>query len=373
MLSLEVILLLFLLFNVFITKIFVFMNINYVVLWIIPLVVLLLMVGLQKERHLYKTDVFQIVFIFTVMFQVLSYVLGLFLGFNASPYSMEFVKILQNVVLASIIIISQEVIRYIVISKSETKKVFIALMTVIFILFDISMAIDSNTFLDLMRGFEFIATWALPCVLNNILLTYICYKSGYKANILYRLLMDLPVYLLPIIPNLGIYLKSLSMILLPLFIFLNVNSFYANTKPNLDRRNKFKGYLFWIPVGTVFAGMIILISGVFKVYSIAIGSGSMTPAINKGDAIVIEKLKESEMENLKVGDVIVYEQNNRIIVHRVTERTYESGRLIFKTKGDNNKEEDNYIVEMRNIKGKVQFKIPFVAYPSVWLSETLNK
>ena len=54
----------------------------------------------------------------------------------------------------------------------------------------------------------------------------------------------------------------------------------------------------------------------FKYCMIAIGSGSMTGSINKGDA-VIYKTYDKKLDKLETGDVLVFYKDSRIIVHRI--------------------------------------------------------
>ena len=42
----------------------------------------------------------------------------------------------------------------------------------------------------------------------------------------------------------------------------------------------------------------------------------MQPKINKGDAVIIKKVKEEN--EIKKGDIIAYKTNDRIIIHRIS-------------------------------------------------------
>ena len=45
--------------------------------------------------------------------------------------------------------------------------------------------------------------------------------------------------------------------------------------------------------------LVYLTSGYFHFWAIAVASGSMSPKIEKGDVVIIEKLDEGEEKNLK--------------------------------------------------------------------------
>ncbi len=98
-------------------------------------------------------------------------------------------------------------------------------------------------------------------------------------------------------------------------------------------------------------------------YSImTVMTGSMEPAYQVGDIIVIKKTNENE---LQVKDVITFistdeELNGQPITHRIIDITDENGQKKFETKGDNNQIADETPVTSDRILGKVQLRIPFV-------------
>jgi len=372
LLSVEILTLLFLVFNIFISSIFTLTNLNYVLLWLGMLIFLILTVGLEKEKNLYKIDIIQWIFIYVVSYFVIIYIFGFFFGFVRSIYSFAITSIIKNTLPVIAIIIFQELIRFIIISKSKEKKFLIYFMLIIFIAFDVLLALSIYNFSNAMGIFEFIFLLLIPSIINNTLFTYINYKSGYKVSIVYRLLMDVTLYLLPIYPDLGIYIRSVFSIAFPLVMFLAINSFYAKTKAVVVRKKRISRFLFWGPFITISLCMVILISGIFKVYVIAIGSGSMTPNINVGDAVIIEKLTTEEIQYIDVGHVIAFEKDNILVVHRIIDMYYKDGKLVYQTKGDYNTDQDPYVVEMNSVKGLVRFRLPYIGYPSVWLNELIK-
>lgn len=69
--------------------------------------------------------------------------------------------------------------------------------------------------------------------------------------------------------------------------------------------------------------------------------------------IMIELLDRSEHNLIKIGDVIAFERNNKIIVHRVLEiESLGDGDYKFLTKGDANLSDDGYIYP-EVVRGKV--------------------
>lgn len=87
-----------------------------------------------------------------------------------------------------------------------------------------------------------------------------------------------------------------------------------------------------------------------------VDTGSMEPQYSVGDLIII---KETPKEKIQVGDVINYTSANGIdtITHRVVEILEKDGEIYYKTKGDNNNEEDPDLVNFNKVKGVLVFKI----------------
>ncbi|MDD4469144.1 MAG: signal peptidase I [Clostridiales bacterium] len=78
---------------------------------------------------------------------------------------------------------------------------------------------------------------------------------------------------------------------------------------------------------------------------------SMRPAINSKDKVTIRKV---DIKSIVVGDIIAYKRNDarNITIHRVV-NICDNYRIILKTKGDNNNNEDPYIVDESSFIGIV--------------------
>ena len=89
----------------------------------------------------------------------------------------------------------------------------------------------------------------------------------------------------------------------------------------------------------------------------------MTGSINKGDAIVYERYDDQIIE---VGDIIVFEKNKQMVVHRVIDIAKINNEVRYFTKGDANEDADvGYVID-NEIKGITQFKIIYIGYPTIW-------
>ena len=97
----------------------------------------------------------------------------------------------------------------------------------------------------------------------------------------------------------------------------------------------------------------------------------MYPKIHKGDIVLITDI---DVKELKKGDIIRYRLDNYYVIHRIMMITEDkNGELEFVTKGDNNSRKDVQNKTKDDIIGIVRFRIPYIGYPSVEISETKNK
>lgn len=88
----------------------------------------------------------------------------------------------------------------------------------------------------------------------------------------------------------------------------------------------------------------------FGVGAAVVLSGSMEPTLSKGDLIFVRQADTAEL-----GDVVVYQAENSLIVHRVVTK---SGDTLV-TQGDANNAPDDPI-DAAQIKGVVVFSVPYI-------------
>lgn len=346
-------------------------NFYYIILLSILLITSITLLGFNKDKSLNKVDVIQIVVIYSFLYLIITYILGIVFGYTRSPFSIEPLKIIQNILPIIIIIILEELFRYVIVSRND-KPIIIILLIIGLSLFNISMNYSSYTLDTAMNVFDFIGNLIIPTIANNIILTYLTKHAGYTPSIIYRLIFELYIYIVPVYPDLGIYISSLFSIILPTVLFVKLNTCFAKKEFKKYRKNKILSIIITIPLLCCLTTIVCLISGVFAYYAIAIGSGSMEPKISKGDAVVVKKIDKNLINDLNIGDVIVYQHDNKIIVHRLIKITKNNNEYLFYTKGDANENADAWEINASDIKGIVTTNIKYIGYPSVWLSETIK-
>ena len=338
----------------------------------IVLALAIIFLGFRRDKTtILGKNVFKVVIFYLILAFFVMYGLGLIVGFLKNAYSRSFMNIFDNIFAPILIIVLVEFIRYVVVSANKDKKSIVSILTLILILFEIVTTVRSFDVSDLAVTFNITATMILPIIFKNLVLSYLTYHIGYKIPIVYRLIMDIYLFVVPIIPSLGDYVNSMILISLPILIYISTFSMIDDANNRAEPIFKRKAFTIWdIPVAIILITLIALISGFFPHYMIGIGSDSMKPTISKGDAVILEKINDKT--NLKKGDIIAYSNGKLIIVHRINEINGTGKKATYTMKGDANNGTDPRSVSRSQMKGIVKFKIPYIAWPTVWLTELFN-
>lgn len=362
---------LLLLFNSFINKIFDRYSICLFV--IVLFIVLFILFGFIKSKNRFFKDVVLNILADIIIYYIVSYLLGLVLKFTYSIYSFTFVNLIKNIVPVLIVIIFSELSRYIINQKFKSNKYVLALSLFLFFMIDTTLVYERIDFSSFNTSFNIISLLILPSFSINFLLTYLSTVVDYRVCILYRILMEIPVYILPFFTDFGVYIESIIKFVFPIIVFWRVYVSFMKLPINsiLKKQTKKNSFVYVIILVISFF-IVLLTSGSFKYRLYVVATGSMIPNINKGDVVITKKLSDEEKNKLDVGRVIVFKQKGKIIVHRIF-RTVASGKQIFfETKGDNNNSSDGYLIDISNIIGIADFRIPYIGYPTVLLNEKLN-
>ncbi len=326
--------------------------------------------GYERDRHhLWKNTCIEII-IFLLIFFILYYVLGIFISFTKVNNYYTFNSFINILIPIVLIIIFKELLRYMLLSKSFDNKLLLVITCFLFICFDLSGRINLSSFKEKYDIFIFIATIVLPIISKNILCTYLSYKVGYKPVILYLFVVELFGYLIPIIPNPSEYVYSVIWLIMPMILLYKMHLFFNKAKINvkLDRDYNKKRIIHLILPTIIVIILVYFVSGYFHYHAIVVASGSMEKSISKGDIVIVEKI-DGNTDLLKINDVIAYHYNKKIVVHRLVKKIIVNNEPIFYTKGDANNDIDNYKITKDMIIGIVNFKIPYIGYPTVWINE----
>lgn len=309
-----------------------------------------------------------------IIYIIIYFLSGLIFGFQKTPYSKDILNIIKNIWSFGGIIFFQELIRNSMIKIEKHKKLNFILITILFGCINLSYSNFGSHFTDAKEIFMFTVTKLIPTFVTSGVLTYLSYIGGAKLPIIYRLVVTLPEFIVPIIPDLDWFPTALFGISLPLAIFVYLNYVHVSKQERLSRRAKKKySPIVYAPVFVFIAVIAGFVIGIFKYQPVAVLSGSMSPTFNRGDAVVVKKLTKREKDELQKNDIIQFASGSKYVIHRIVDITNdEQGNKIFTTKGDFNNANDTDPVELQHVIGKVSFTIPLIGYPSVWLSGAVS-
>ena len=338
----------------------------------IVLIIFKYLFGFEKDRHRYVKDIITNMIIILLISFILYYILGIFIGFYRTENYLTFYGIRTFILPYIVMIIMREYLRMQMLNKTDKSKILIVITCILFILLELSNYIGRVDLNSSYNAFIFVALTILPIVSRNIVLTYITRKLGFKPNLLWLLVITLYTIVLPIAPNDGLYIRSLIDFLFPFVLMYNVYLFFQKRDKDIPisyiKKRVYVGtYLLAILVFT----LAYFVSGFFRYYAVAVATGSMTPNINVGDVVIVDQNKK--YKDLEIGEVIAYNYHGIVVVHRLHDIVVIKGDYYFYTKGDANESVDNYIIYPDMILGNVNYKIPYIGLPTVWLNNIFGK
>ena len=333
----------------------------------------LIFILLFRDKKLirnYHKEFSQTVFIISIIYFIIYYILGLIIGYSYNVYSTSFIGILRNIIVIVVPLLFREEVRsrFLFLNKKKFGIFFITLFFIILELFSSTFFFffyNEELFINLFNIF-------LPIVLENILLTYLAFIGIRSTVYAYFIPMLISRYFIPITLDVDWFFALLFQLILVVVIFyVSFNEYLWKEKRIYSyKTNKTNSviYLFGVVLIVSFG---LFVAGVFKYRPVAILTYSMEPIFTRGDAVIVEKLNKEEKNKLKKGDIIQYQVDKTVVVHRIIKVKKEDNKTVYILKGDNNNAKDPKPVYMEQIMGKVLFSIPKVGYPSVWLSEFL--
>lgn len=334
---------------------------------VVMLVLFKFLFGFEKDRHRYWKCICIEIAICLLTYFLLYYLLGVLIGFAKVGNYWTIDNIIHIMLPLILTIILKELLRYMMLVKSEGSKLLIVITTLFCITLDLSGLFNEYVFISPYSAFSFLAVTVIPIISTNIFCSYSSYKAGYKPTLFYLLIKSLYVYIAPIIPNPNEYFYSIIELIVPMIFMYRIFRFFQMERDEEVLRDYYKKKLVPLIIPTIIVVIIVyLTSGYFRYHAIAIGSGSMTPNINKGDVVVIEK--DKDYDKIDIGQVIAYRKGNVIVVHRLIKKIEVDDKYYFYTKGDANESEDNYVITEDMFIGIVNIRIPYIGYPAVWVN-----
>jgi len=331
-------------------------------------------VGFEKDSFPDRKELVIVLVSGVFLYYILTYSTVFFWGILQNRVGLTFSALINNIIPFFLIIIFSELLRFIIIRKGRGYKLIWIISVLLFSLMEITIKVKGYDFSLNIDIIKFSVEIVSVTLIKNIFLCYLVNRSGYKASILFRLLFDLPLYILPFFPNLGIFLDSVFKMLLPLVLLLTFLFKYSFINRNDIIKTKGKSEIAKnISYGMVIVVLLIVVgltSAKFKYFTIVVGSGSMRPNIDKGDVVLVKKV--ANLSSIKENDILVFKHDKITVIHRIVRIEIENDEITFYTKGDANDSEDNYPIRKSDVIGVAQFKIKYIGYPTVWINEQIK-
>lgn len=329
------------------------------------------LLGFKKDKLVNSKKTVIVVSIVTISILFTTYAIGFLTGFVKSPYNRGIMGIILNTGSILLLVLGSELFRYQYSTKGNKFNFVLGIIALIMI--DVVYSINFYNFVDNFVLLEFICVVVLPSISKNIVLSLLAKRYGYKVTIAYSAIMAVYEYVVPITPSYDSYLRSIISIIIPIINMLFVN-FYLRQAKKEDTRNKNIGSRIFVILCVIFLVFIIgIYSNLFRYWVATIASGSMSPTIEVGDIVVVDKYYAENPQELVVGDVIVFKVKNTLYTHRIISIVVKNNNYYIRTKGDyKDNAEDSWVVLRGDIIGKVNFKIKYLGLPSVWLHNLLK-
>lgn len=319
-----------------------------------------------KKRNILsmnKQEVLIIISVIALVYVMLYYLTGFKFGFSKNPYALNINVLLTHFLPTAVIIVATEIIRYII--RAQDDKTADILCYVSCVVAEMLVCSTANIAISSFNNFmELVAKTMFPAIIANLLYHYLSKRYGFYPNIVYRAVTTLYIYVVPYIPAMPESLLSFVSLMIPIAIFLFIDSLYEKKRRfALGKKSKLEIPITVLAV-VIMLSVVMLISNQFRLGTLVIATESMTGELNKGDAAIYERYDDQTVEE---GQVIVFENNDMVIIHRVVKIENINGQTRYFTKGDANEEIDAGFIYDSNIIGLVNHKIPYIGYPTLWL------
>ena len=299
-----------------------------------------------------------------IFFYLLS---GVFVTYGNNPYNITIKGLLFNLYSIGFVIFTREFIRYKLMSNSnkDDKNIFILIVAAFSLLelFQSIMVKDINFY----YIFKLLFMNIIPIIIKNSLFTYTAKYSNHIPAIMYELIINLVLWISPVLPNLPwIYIAVVDSLFPLILVYYLKYEISKKDKRHIFKMQKSANPKSFLKVAVLVVLIIFFALGIFPIKPIGIATGSMYPNLCVGDMALVLKCSAKDV---KVGDVIEYKRKDFSVIHRVIDMYIKEEKIYLITRGDNNTVEDAEPVTEEQVQGKVISRIPYIAYPTIWMNQ----
>ena len=315
-----------------------------------------------------KGQVLMIMSVISVVLLMLLYLTGLEFGFVRNLYALKAKYLFGYALPIAVIIAASEYIRFVIRAQEDKAS---DVMSYIFCVVAEALTFGNVYYITNFNKFmDFVGITLFPAIISNLLYHYLSKRYGLYPNAVFRAVTSLYVYFIPIESAISSSLLAFAKLFIPILIYVFIDALYERKRRYaLKKKSKFAVVITVLTVA-VMASVIMLISNQFRFGTLIIATPSMTGELNVGDAAIFEKYDDQPIEK---GQIIVFERDDSVFVHRVADIQTVNGITRYYTKGDANDDLDAGFVLHSDIVGLVDHKIPYVGYPTIWLRSLFDR
>lgn len=329
----------------------------------------ILMPLMLKKRNIPRITTNQVILIMTIialLYVMLYYLTGLSFGFYKNPYQLTFSNFFKFFLPIAAIIVFSEIIRFVSLPQNDKLSSLLCWLSCVIaemlICSNIPSVTSFNRFMDLVAGAM------LPAIISNSLYHYLARRYGIYPNLIFRLITTLHAYLFPVTSGISDSLVNFARLFIPIATYFFIDSLFEKKRRYaMQKTSRFTRILskaLTILVVIIMTGTVMLVSNHFRFGAYVIATDSMTGELNKGDVAIYEQYEDQFIQK---GQVIAFEKDGSVVVHRVVNIEIINGITRYYTKGDVNEDRDAGFITGGQIIGLVDHKLPFLGYPTLWM------
>ena len=325
---------------------------------------------IQRRRafSINKKEVLLLALVVGVLYVILYQMTGLFFTFYKNPYFVNTKTFFTTVLPIALIIVTTEIIRSGILVQNN--KITSVLAFASCVVAEALTYANLSEITSLNRFMDLIGLTLFPAVTANVYYHYVSKRYGMFPNIVFRLLTTLYIYFIPMTTDISDSLTACIKIILPLGMLALTAAMFEKKKKNAVRHGKKIGKVGTVLTVIFVVAVAMLISCQFRFGALVIATDSMTGELNRGDTAIFEQYDD---QAITVGQVIVFEKDDSLIVHRVVDIHYINGETQYYTKGDINEDRDTGHITEGDIVGIVHMKIPYAGYPTLWIRSLFSQ
>ena len=328
----------------------------------------------DKKKRVYRDrQTFRyIVSLGIIVYLFVMFIAGVFMGFSYNPFNTTFLGLIRNFWTFVPIILIKEYVRSRIMQTApeKSKYIILTLVTIVFAFVSLDTIRSVVTF-SLGFQLDFILTTLFPLLVLNLFLSYSALNGAVGSNIAFQLIyVGLPIFL-PVLPNVQKIFEAI-MLYTSVFIMYIIYDKFSFERNKKEEKNIVQTKYHWkwmIAPALILTFCLLFAFGALPYVPVAVASDSMRGEFSKGDVVLVKK-KDLVKKEIIEGQIIQFKTDkNRDVVHRITQIiTTPQGEKLYITKGDNNNVTDSTPVRENQIVGLVEYKIPYIGWPSILLS-----